>query len=101
LSGSFYWRPPGESEPEGITRRLATGPKLPLRFYLEAGLMEDQPHPEGGPSLLTAKRHLRTVLQAKGYAVDYREFNGGHSILSWRDSLAEGLMALFGRAPGE
>src|SRR4051812_17338307 len=30
LSGSFYWRLPGETEPESLTRQLATGPKLPL-----------------------------------------------------------------------
>jgi len=95
LSGSFYWRPPGEAEPEWLARQLATGPKLPLRFYLEAGLMEDRQRPEG-PSLLAANRHLRTVLQAKGYTVDYREFNGGHSTLSWRGSFADGVMALFG-----
>jgi len=96
LSGSFYWQPPGETEPEWLARQLATSPKLPLSFYLEAGLMEDRSRGEG-PSLLAANRHLRTVLQAKGYAVDYREFNGGHSILSWRGSLADGLLALFGR----
>ena len=97
LSGSFYWRPPGEIEPEWLARQLATGPKLPLHFYLEAGLMEDRPPRPEGPSLLASNRHLRTVLQAKGYAVEYREFNGGHSILNWRGSLADGLLALFGR----
>ncbi len=97
LSGSFYWRSPGEPEPESLARQLATGPKLPLRFYLEAGLMEDRPPRPEGPSLLASNRHLRTVLQAKGYAVEYREFNGGHSILSWQGSLADGLLALFGR----
>jgi enterochelin esterase-like enzyme len=95
LSGSFYWQPPGETEPEGLARQLATGPKLPLRFYLEAGLMEDRPRAES-PSLLASNRHLRTVLQAKGYAVEYHEFNGGHSTLNWRGSLADGLLALFG-----
>jgi enterochelin esterase family protein len=94
LSGSFYWWPSGEAEPEWLARQLATGPKLPLRFYLEAGRMEDRWRPEG-PTLLAANRHLRTVLQAKGYAVDYREFNGGHSTVSWRGSLAEGLQKLF------
>ncbi|HXU31455.1 MAG TPA: enterochelin esterase [Thermoanaerobaculia bacterium] len=95
LSGSFYWQLTGDAEPEGVARRLATGPKLPLRFYLEAGLMEDRQRP-GSPSLLTANRHLRDVLEAKGYALDYHEFNGGHSILNWRGSIAEGLAALFG-----
>lgn len=96
LSGSFYWKPPEEIEFEWLARQLATGPKLPLRFYLEAGLMEDRQRP-AGPSLLASNRHLRTVLQAKGYAVEYREFNGGHSILNWRGSLADGLLALFGK----
>ena len=94
LSGSFYWRPPGDTEPEWLARQLATGPKLPLRFYLEAGLMEDTPRE--GTSLLAANRHLRTVLQARGSAVEYREFNGGHSILNWRGSFADGVLALFG-----
>ncbi|HEX4964510.1 MAG TPA: enterochelin esterase [Thermoanaerobaculia bacterium] len=96
LSGSFYWWPPGETEPEWLARQLAAGPKLPVRFYLEAGLMEDRQRPDG-PSLLASNRHLRTVLQAKGYAVEYHEFNGGHSILNWRGSFADGLLALFGR----
>jgi enterochelin esterase family protein len=98
ISGSFYWQMAGESEPEGLARRFATGPKLPLRFYLEAGLMEDRQRPDS-PSLLTANRHLRDVLEAKGYAVDYKEFNGGHSILNWRGSIADGLQALFGGGP--
>ncbi|HSS79046.1 MAG TPA: enterochelin esterase [Thermoanaerobaculia bacterium] len=96
LSGSFYWWPSGETEPEWLARQLATRPKLPLRFYLEAGLMEDRARGEA-PSLLAANRHLRTVLRAKGYAVEYREFNGGHSTLNWRGSIANGLLALFGR----
>jgi enterochelin esterase family protein len=99
ISGSFYWKPPADTEPEWLARQLATGPKLPLRFYLEAGLQEDRPRPEG--SLLASNRHLRDVLQAKGYAVEYREFNGGHSILNWRGSLADGLVALFARAGGQ
>ncbi len=97
ISGSFYWKMAGDSEPESLARRLATGAKLPLRFYLEAGKMEDRQRPDS-PSLLTANRHLRDVLEAKGYAVDYKEFNGGHSILNWRGSIADGLVALFGPA---
>jgi enterochelin esterase family protein len=96
ISGSFYWKPPGETEPERLAREIATGPKLKLRFYLEAGLMEGRPRPES-PSLLEANRHLRNVLQAKGYEVGYQEFNGGHSILNWRGSFPNGLLALLGK----
>jgi enterochelin esterase-like enzyme len=96
LSGSFYWHPPGDAEPEWLARQLATGPKPP-RFYLEAGLMEDKPRADGvSVSLLAANRHLRTVLQARGGAVVFRECNGGHSILNWRGSFADGLLALCG-----
>jgi len=39
---------------------------------------------------------LRDVLLAKGYEVHYDEFYGGHDFLSWRGSLADGLIALMG-----
>lgn len=94
LSGAFYWWPPDEAEPEWLARQIATGPKPPVRFYLEAGLMEDISRE--GVSLLASNRHLRTVLQARGAAVEYREFDGGHSILNWRGSFADGVLALFG-----
>ena len=96
LSGSFNWTPREDAEPEWLARQLAAGPKLPLRFYLEAGLMENRQRPDG-TSLLGSNRHLRTVLQAKGYDVQYKEFNGGHSILSWRGSVADGIVALLGK----
>jgi enterochelin esterase family protein len=39
-SGSFQWKPEGEKEPEWLTRQFAASPRLPLRFSLEAGLLE-------------------------------------------------------------
>jgi len=43
-------------------------------------------------------RHMRDVLQAKGYSVHYREFNGGHEYLNWRGTLADALLALVGKS---
>ena len=40
---------------------------------------------------------MRDVLEAKGYSHRYVEFNGGHEFICWRDTFAEGLMALIGR----
>ncbi len=92
-SGSFYRAPPGE-EPEALTRRLAAGPARPLRWYLEVGLLEVGAIPNRDPSMLTASRHLRDVLTAKGATQRFREYYGGHEHLAWRESLPIGLQFL-------
>lgn len=43
LSGSFWWRPEGETEWEWLTRQFALRLLAPLRFYLEVGLLESAP----------------------------------------------------------
>lgn len=92
-SGSYWWAPPGE-EPEWLTREYARTAKLPVRFYLEAGQFE---RGEGQSGIFETTRHLRDVLQARGYPVIHREWASGHDYLNWRGTLAEGLIALFGR----
>lgn len=102
-SGSYWWQPPvkpdrsNEFNPyrEGnyIAALAIQRPKLALRFYLEAGTGEID-RTGNGRSILAANRHLRDVLLAKGYEVHYREFVGGHDFLSWRGTLADGLIAL-------
>jgi len=96
-SGSYWWKPAGEAEHEWLTKQLVTSPKLPVRFYLEVGLMETGPSPGDGPEMVVVNRHLRDVLQAKGYVISYREFNGGHEYLNWRGTLADGLRLLMGK----
>lgn len=97
-SGSFGWRPEEDHEQEWLARQYAANPKAPLRFYLEAGLFETDLFMVDGFSinLLASNRHMRDVLQAKGYPVHYREFSGGHSTVIYRGTLADGLLALFG-----
>jgi enterochelin esterase family protein len=95
-SGAFGNGREGECEEEWIARQVATREIVPVRFYLEAGLLENQrdtPH----ISILRANRHLRTVLQAKGYSIQYTEYSGGHQPLCWRGTLSTGLVALLGR----
>jgi enterochelin esterase-like enzyme len=94
LSGSFWWRPKGETEWEWLTRQFALRPLAPLRFYLEVGLLESAPSTSGFPGQLLANRHLRTVLQAKGYELHYAEQMHGHDSMPWQGLLAEGLRAL-------
>jgi enterochelin esterase-like enzyme len=95
-SGSFWWKPAGAQEHEWLTRQFALTPQLPLRFYLDVGLFEKGPTPDNGPAQLVCNRHMRDVLQAKGYEVEYVEYSGGHNYICWRGSLADGLLALGG-----
>lgn len=104
LSGSFWWGPrnvPRQpdfdrwGEGEWLTREFARTERLPLRFFITAGRMEITLTGDGG-GILDTSRHLRTVLQAKGYPVHYQEFAGGHDYYAWRGELAQGLIALLG-----
>lgn len=101
LSGSFWWAPgarPGDPanaalEPGWLTREYLRSPVLPLRFWMAAGTFEADPTGSGG-GVLETSRHFRDVLLAKGYAVRYVQYPGGHDALSWRGLLPEALMAL-------
>jgi enterochelin esterase family protein len=93
-SGSFPWRPDEAIEDEWLSRQYALSERVALRFYLDVGLLETWPSPTGGPSWLLANRHMRTVLQAKGYEVTYAEYSGGHDYVCWRGTLVDGLRAL-------
>jgi enterochelin esterase family protein len=99
-SGAFWWSPKGpggdSEEPNWLAREYAAAPAKPLRFYLEAGLFEND-ITGGGGQILETNRHLRDVLRAKGYTVAYHEFPGGHDYLTWRGSFADALLELVGR----
>ncbi|MFI6938382.1 enterochelin esterase [Streptomyces sp. NPDC050418] len=87
-SGSFWWPDDTEfdSGSEWLTRQYAVTGRRPVRFHVEVGLQEWM--------LLAQNRHLRNVLEAKGYEVTYREFNGGHDYACWRGGLLHGLAGL-------
>jgi enterochelin esterase-like enzyme len=93
-SGAYQYR---HEDPGRLVRRLARGARVAVRFYLEAGLMEVNET----PSLLHSNRHLRDVLEAKGYEVTYSEFNGRHDAVCWRGSLSQGLTALLAPRRGD
>jgi len=91
-SGSFWWSPKGDKEPEWLARSYAKNSLKPIRFYIEAGLFETSRVWQ--VSILESTRHLRDVLQAKGYDVIHKESYSGHDYAYWRGSLADGLIAL-------
>lgn len=96
-SGSYWWAPDGSFEPEWLTKEFVKSPKLPVKFYLDVGLMEVGSMPNDAPTQVAVNRHMRDVLQAKGYSVTYREFNGAHEYYNWRGTLSDGLLALIGK----
>src|SRR5262249_3531424 len=99
-SGAFWPGETRDSTPqEGMIRKDQRAPKLPVRFVLQAGLVEVVSTPLDGPPILVSNRRLRDVLVAKGYEVHYHEVAGGHEPLTWRGGLAEGLLELAGTWP--
>ena len=101
-SGAFHRAPPSanhadeqRTEPNWFVRQVIASPTKPVRFYLDAGSAEFNAT-GSADSILFCTRTLRDVLRAKGYEVHFQEFEGGHDYLSWRGTLADGLLALLG-----
>ena len=103
-SGGYWWNPPKrepsdpDPEPDWMARQFIASQRLPLGFYMDAGTDELDLTGAGG-DILVPNRNLRDVLLAEGYEVHYQEFDGGHDGLSWRGTLADGLILLMGSAP--
>jgi enterochelin esterase-like enzyme len=94
MSGAFQISPAGEREGVWMGRELASRDREPVRFWLDAGILERLPDPQHGIGLLAANRHVRDALTARGYEVHYREFPGGHDYFWWAETLGEALVAL-------
>ncbi len=101
-SGAVWWSPEmdlgnqdASDEPNWLARQFIPSPKSSVRFYLDAGTFEVNTDGRG-TGILEANRQLRDVLLAKGYEVHYQQFVGGHDTVSWRGTIADGLLALLG-----
>jgi enterochelin esterase-like enzyme len=64
----------------------------PIRWYVDVGRFDGMTG-EG-------TRALRDSLRAAGYDVAYQEYSGGHDFFWWRETLADGLIALLGSSGG-
>ncbi|HSM18412.1 MAG TPA: alpha/beta hydrolase-fold protein, partial [Gemmatimonadales bacterium] len=94
LSGAFQYAPEDGSKPTmWIAHELARRDPLPIRFWLNAGTLENISD-HAWPSIRAANRHLHDVLVAKEYRVDYSEYPGAHDYFWWVETLADGLIAL-------
>jgi len=77
------------SKPDSVVFDLVRhSPVPPLRIWMNVGRYE---------WLLDSNRRMYELLVEKGYDVAYHEYNGGHNYPSWRDTLWQGLEAMFGR----
>lgn len=96
MSGSYWWSPEGTppERAEYMANKVAAAERAGIRFFLTAGLFETGR--AGRLDILNTNRHLRTVLDAKGYEVTLREYAGAHDYLIWQGALSDGLIALFG-----
>jgi enterochelin esterase-like enzyme len=101
-SGSYWWYPAmrdtdnsdADKEPGWLIRQFVESEKLPLRFYMDIGILENSPSKNWGSSHHAMNRHMRDVLRAKGYPLHYVEYSGAHDYIWWRQTLADGLIAL-------
>lgn len=105
-SGAHWWgyaKEPGsplswgkDDEPEWLTRQFAEKPRMPIRFWIDVGQLETGVLLPFSPGVdhRAASRHLRTVLRAKGYDVNYFEAPGGHEFATFRNSTAKALQWL-------
>ena len=101
-SGSFWYSkecrsmplPPPFGAPTGwLTSEYVRSERLPIKFYLDVGRFEQAIDTHQ----VVENRRLRDVLLAKGYDVTYVETSTGHDYLAWRETVADGLIALVGQ----
>lgn len=89
-SGSYWY------EEQWLTKEFENVDKLPINFYLNAGVLEDHPY-DDEPIMMEVINNMRDVLLSKGYNVKYENFYSGHDYLGWGETLATGLIALIGK----
>jgi len=93
-AASLWWGPgykqdvprsEGGYTPEWLIEQYSQSPRLPVRFWIEIGLLEPL------ELMIAPNRRMRALLQAKGCDVTYHEFCGGHDPALWRGSLSQAL----------
>lgn len=88
-SGSYWY------DDQWLTNKFKESEKLPIKFYLNAGVLEDNPY-DTEPIMMEVINNMRDVLIKKGYEVSYETFPSGHDYLSWGETLGTGLIELIG-----
>jgi enterochelin esterase family protein len=93
-AASLWWGPgfrmdvprsAGGYPPEWLIEQYRNAPRLPVRFWMEIGLME---HPS---LMIEPNRRMKALLEEKGYDLTYSEPCGGHDTALWRGTLGTAL----------
>ncbi len=92
-SGSFW------SEDAALVKafRILPGP-LPTEFYLDVGLLETDVDVQHGDGLtqeisqIDGVRQFRDALLERGHRVKHVEFDGGHEMAAWKQTLPAALV---------
>ncbi len=97
-SGSFFWSPNVQEEVNWIITKYKEAEKLPSKFFINVGVLEDMEFPPF-PSMIDVNKKMKDVLvEKKECTVIYEEFKSGHDYLSWGETLSNGLTALIGNS---
>lgn len=95
-----FWTNHNRDDAERVwfPRAVAVAPRVPVRFHLSVGVLEQSGAlGSGGISMVQVNRQLRDVVIAKGYDVIYREVGGAHDPYNWEIALPGALELLLGR----
>ncbi len=93
-AASLWWGPgfrmdrprsAGGYTPEWLIDQYRAAPRLPVRFWMEIGLME---HPG---LMIEPNRRMKALLEEKGCDLTYSEPCGGHDTALWRGTLGNAL----------
>jgi enterochelin esterase-like enzyme len=80
-SPSYFWKH------EAIIKLIAQGPKEPVKFHIDTGTLGDA---------LPQAFKMKTMLESKGYEVQYEQHPEGHNWVNWRSRLPDILTYFWG-----
>lgn len=74
-------------DPE-LSRAFQVGPDLNLKIYLDLGTYDI-------PELIPMVRNLHSILESRGYSIEYGEYHEGHSWKNWQARIKNALEFFF------
>jgi len=95
------WEIPPNADTDNFQYLLAECMKverIEFDIYMDFGVYDGKENQFGVPTAFWTNRHMRDVLILKGANVLFKEFQGGHDYIIWKDTLVDGLLFLLGKS---